>query len=415
MTTFLLSLLCALLCIASGYFLFTIYAAWRFFRQPVSSSPEPLPPISLFKPLKGASPELYEQLASFCRLDYPCFQLLCGIRDPYDPAVAVVKRLQRDFPHCDLTLIINPVSIGTNAKVSTLHRLAQEARYDIFVISDGDVSVAPDYLRHLIPPLLDSQVGLVTCPYRAEATTSFPTLLESLMINTSFVPQVLVASQVEKTTYAFGATMAVKRQAIDKIGGFAALVDYLADDYYLGYLVTQAGAGARIVPPVVETHPGVSTMSDLFHHQLRWARTQRTCRPGGYFSTLITYGTVWAFLSLLLFWSSPLLRLLAGCTLGLRLLAAGMVGGTFLGSSLTVKALWLVPLADVLSFSVWVASLFGNTVRWGEHTFRIDRNGHMHHLTIPHPSSLPTPHADTAGEEPQLEETAHVARNPSLW
>jgi ceramide glucosyltransferase len=126
MTTLLSSILFALLCIASGYFLFTIYAAWRFFRQPASPLPETLPPVSLFKPLKGATPELYEQLASFCRLDYPCFQLLCGVRDPSDPAVAVVKRLQRDFPHCDITLILNPASIGTNAKVSTLHRLARK-------------------------------------------------------------------------------------------------------------------------------------------------------------------------------------------------------------------------------------------------------------------------------------------------
>jgi ceramide glucosyltransferase len=415
MTIFLISILFILLCIASGYFLFTIYAAWRFFRQPVSAFLYTLPPVSLFKPLKGATPELYEQLASFCRLDYPCFQILCGVRDPYDPAVAVVKRLQHNFPHCDITLILNPASIGTNAKVSTLHRLAQEARYDIFVISDGDVSVTSDYLRHLIPPLLDPQVGLVTCPYRAEAASSFPTLLESLMINTSFAPQVLVASQVEKTTYAFGATMAVKRQEIDKIGGFAPLADYLADDYYLGYLVTQAGAEARIVPFVVETHPSVSIMSDLFRHQLRWARTQRTCRPRGYCSTLITYGTVWALLSLLLFWSSPLLWLLAGCTLGLRLLAAGLVGGMFLGSSLTVRTLWLVPLADILSFGVWAVSLFGDTVRWGDHTFRIDRNGYMYPLIVPHPPSFHTPYANATEEEPQLEEPARVARNPFPW
>ena len=417
MTTFLFPVLLFLLCIASAYFLFTIYAAWRFFRQPFSSSLSSLPPVSLFKPLKGATPELYEQLASFCRLDYPCFQLLCGVGDPQDQAAVVVKQLQQAFPTCDITLITNPPIIGTNAKVSTLHRLAQEARYDIFVISDGDVSVPPDYLRRLIPPLLDSDIGLVTCPYRGEVATPFPACIESLMMNTSFAPQVLVASQVEKTTYAFGATMAIKRHCLDKIGGFLTLADYLADDYYLGYFVTQAGYNARIVLPVVETHPSVRTLSELFHHQVRWSRTQRTCRSMGYYSTLITYGTVWALLGLLLFWSSPLLSSVALGTLGLRLLSAGIVGGAFLGSSLTLKTLWIVPLADIISFLVWAVSLFGDTVRWGEHTFRVNRNGKMYPLTGPPPITLHTlPTATTAGEgTQQLDETARVARNSPLW
>jgi ceramide glucosyltransferase len=414
MIIFLSLALLSLLCIASAYFLFTIYAGWRFFRQPVSSAPVTLPPVALFKPLKGATPELYEQLASFCRLDYPCFQLLCGVRDPQDPAVTVVKQLQHDFPTCDITLRTNLPIIGANAKVSTLHRLAQEARYDIFVISDSDVSVPPDYLQRLIPPLLDSGIGLVTCPYRGEVAASFPACLESLMINTSFAPQVLVASQVEKTTYAFGATMAITRQCLDKIGGFLTLADYLADDYYLGYFVTQAGYKARIVLPVVETHPGVSTFSELFHHQVRWSRTQRTCRPGGYYSTLITYGTVWAFLGLLFFWSSSLLYSLALGTLGLRLLSAGIVGGVLLGSSLTLRTLWLVPLADVVSFVVWAVSLFGNTVRWGEYTFRVNRDGKMHPLTTLPPISPHTPPTDATEGEPQLEKTVRIARNSPL-
>lgn len=396
MTTLLFSALLILLCIASVYFLFTIYAAWRFFRQPAfSASSSTLPPVSLFKPLKGATPELYDQLASFCRLDYPCFQLLCGVRDPHDPAVAVVRQLQQDFPTCDIVLITDIAPIGTNAKVSTLHRLVQAAHADIFVISDGDVRVAPDYLRRLIPPLLGPRVGLVTCPYRGEVTMPFLACLESLMMNTSFAPQVLVASHVEKTTYAFGATMAVKRHCLDEMGGFLTLADYLADDYYLGYFVTQAGYEARIVPLVVETHPGVSTMSDLFHHQVRWGRTQRLCRPVGYCSLLITHGTAWTLLGLLCFWSSPLLHALALGTLGLRLLSAGIVGGVLLGSTLTCKALWLVPLVDVISFVVWAVSLFGDTVRWGEQTFRVNRDGKMHSLTALPPVSLGAPAPST--------------------
>ena len=399
MTTVFFFLLLALLCVASTYFLCTIYAAWRFFRQPVLPPPAILPPVSLFKPLRGATPALYEQLAGFCRLDYPCFQVLFGVRDPQDPAVAVVKQLQVDFPACDITLITNPVIIGTNAKVSTLHRLAQEARYDIFVISDGDVSVTPDYLRQLVPPLLYPQVGVVTCPYRGEVQTPFPALLESLMINTAFTPQVLIASQVEKTTYAFGATIAVKRQCVEEIGGFAVIADYLADDYYLGHYVTKVGYEARIVPLVVETHPSVSTMSDLFAHQLRWARTQRMCRPVGYCSTLVTYGTVWALLGLLFFWSSPLLSLLMICVLGLRLLSASIVGGLLLRSSLTWRMLWLVPFIDLLSFVVWSVSLFGNTVCWGAQLFHIDPDGKIRPTIASNPSLVRNPYPAIESDE----------------
>jgi ceramide glucosyltransferase len=356
---FLLSLL---LLSACGYSVFTVYAAWRFF-CPSPRTSETFPPVSLFKPLKGASSDLYDNLASFCRLDYPVYQLLCGVRDPHDPAVTVVERLQRDFPTQDIVLVVEPEPLGSNAKVDTLHRLTAAATHDIFVISDGDVCVGPDYLRVIIPPLTETQVGIVTCSYRGGATTPFPALIESLIINTSFSPQVLVASQVEKTTYAFGATMAVKRYCLEAIGGFPTIADYLADDYYLGHLVSKAGYEALIVPYVVETNPSVASFRELFQHQLRWARTQRNCRPSGYFGTLVTFGTVWALLG----WS----------TLLLRILSVSLVSGLFLRSVLTLKALWLVPLADLFSFFIWGVSLLGNTVQWGEHTFRVLRNGKM--------------------------------------
>lgn len=376
MTTALFLLLVGLLLGASLYYLFALYAAWRLFRK-VPSGADVFPPVSIFKPLKGAPVDLYAHLASFCQLDYPVLQILCGVRDPQDPAIAVVQRLRRDFPERDIALVINPEVIGSNYKVSTLHHLSHEAKHDIFVITDSDVHVEPGYLRAIIPPLVDPKVGLVTCLYRGGTLTPFPALLESLLINTVFASLVLVASQVEETTYAFGATIAVKRHCLEQIGSFAALADYLADDYYLGHLVARAGYQARIVPYVVETHPGVATLSELFHHQLRWARTQRTCRASGYFGTLITYGTVWALLGLVTFWPSPWMRTLALVALGLRLFSSATISGVFLKASLTLRALWLVPGTDVLSFLVWCASLRGDTVRWSEYTFRVQSDGKM--------------------------------------
>ena len=369
-------ILAVLLLIACGYSLFTIYAVWRVFRSRPPETVTP-PPVSLFKPLKGAATDLYDNLASFCRLNYPVYQLLCGVRDPHDPAVGVVKRLQQDFPACDIDLVVKPETIGSNAKVDTLHRLAAAAAYDVFVISDGDVRVEAGYLRAIMPSLAEARVGLVTCLYRGGAMTPLPALFESLIINTSFSPQVIVASQVEKTTYAFGATMAVKRQCIEAIGGFPAIADYLADDYYLGHLVSKAGYEVRIVPHVVETNPGVASLRELVQHQLRWARTQRNCRPGGHFGTLVTFGTVWAVLGLLLYGALPLMQLLVSATLLFRLFSVGIVSGIFLRSILTLKTLWLVPFADLFSFFIWVASLRGDTVQWGEHIFSVRRNGKM--------------------------------------
>lgn len=368
--------LCGLLCTALLYYFFSIYAAWRFFRP----SPAPvtaLPPVTILKPLKGAPADLYDSLASFCRLDYPTFQIMCGVRDPNDPAIAIVTKVQHDFPQCDIALVVEPEVIGANYKVSTLHHLMPQVKYDYLVITDSDVSVEPDYLRAIIPPLTSAETGLVTCVYRGGSRQPLPALLESLMINTAFTTQVVVASQVEQPSYAFGATMALKRAGLEAIGGFARLVDYLADDYYLGYLITQAGYRLRVLPTVVETHPDAGSLSDLFYHQLRWARTQRNCRPGGYISTFMTFGTVWAYVSLLCFWSSVEMTVLALSVIAARLLTATLMSTAFLQSTLPLPAILLTPLTDLISFVVWCASLRGNTVHWREYTFRVQKDGRM--------------------------------------
>jgi ceramide glucosyltransferase len=205
----------------------------------------------------------------------------------------------------------------------------------------------------------------------------FPALLESVLINTTFTTSVLVASQIEETTYAFGATMAVTRPCVEAIGGFAALANYLADDYYLGNFATQAGYRVHIVPYAVETHPNVTSLSGLLYHQLRWARTQRLCRPAGYLGTVVTYGTVWALLGLCPVWTTPLLGVFSCLTLGIRLISSMLIGKYFLGVTLPIAMCGLVLLTDVISFCIWCVSLGGNTVRWREHTFRVRRDGTM--------------------------------------
>ena len=375
-----------LLLVSLVYYLFSIVAARRFFRSDagIGAATEKFPPVSILKPLKGAQPDLYDNLASFCRLDYPVFQLVCGVHAAHDPAVGVVRRLQRDFPDRDIRLVVAPQTLGSNYKVGTLHHIMPEVEYDHLVVTDSDVSVEPDYLRRVIPAL--AHAGVVSCVYRGGARRPLPALIESLMINTTFMPQVVVASQIETPRYAFGASMALTRACLDAIGGFAVLRDYLADDYYLGRLANRAGSPVRVLPTLVETRPDAGSLRDLFHHQLRWARTQRNCRPAGYVGTVVTFGTVWAGIGLLGWWGAPEFRLvgvLSLVVLGVRMATAAVLSHGFLHSPLPRTSLLLVPLTDLFSFVIWCASLVGHTVRWREYRFRVRKDGRMVRVSEP--------------------------------
>lgn len=379
-----------LLLVSLLYYVFSIFAARRFFRPPAGGDvgTGKFPPVSILKPLKGAQPDLYDNLASFCRLDYPVFQLVCGVHAADDPAVGVVRRLQRDFPDRDIRLVVAAQPLGSNYKVGTLHHLMPEVEYDHLVVTDSDVSVEPDYLRRVIPAL--AHAGVVSCVYRGGARRPLSALIESLMINTTFMPQVVVASQIETPRYAFGASMTLTRACLDAIGGFAALRDYLADDYHLGRLASRAGYTVRVLPTLVETRPDAGSLRDSFHHQLRWARTQRNCRPAGYVGTVVTFGTVWAGLGLLGWCIAPEFRLvgiLALVVLGVRMATATVLSHGFLRSPLPCASLLLVPLTDLFSFVIWCASLGGHTVRWREYRFRVQKDGRMVRVSEPRRAS----------------------------
>ncbi len=265
------------LCLGTGlfaatlYHLFCVYAAWRFFcfwpfgdRKVRDQGLSDLPPVSLLKPLKGLEVGLYENLASFCCLDYPTYQIVFAVRDPQDPAIKVVEKLKEDFPQRDIILVVRSEVFGPNYKVSNLHHALAQAQYDLLVLSDSDVRVEPDYLHSVVVPLQEPEVGLVTCLYRARATGTWASLFEALFINTYLAPLFLVATQVEESNYAFGATIGVKRPCLEQIGGFLALKDYLADDYHLAHRIVRAGWRVRILPYMVEIRPSTPTFRAFF-------------------------------------------------------------------------------------------------------------------------------------------------------
>jgi ceramide glucosyltransferase len=236
-------------------------------------------PVSVLKPLCGVDDNLYENLRSFCDQEYPSYQVLFGVRRSDDPAVPVVRRLIKEFPERDLSLVVSDLCLGTNPKVSLLATLSRRARYDTLVIADSDIRVGREYLNVVVSPLADRRVGLVTCLYKGMPTRGVWSVLGAMFINEWFFPSAVVATTFGRVAYAFGATIACQRRTLTGIGGFESLAHDLADDYVLGARVARQGLSVVLSPYVVETVVADRRLTALWDHELRWARTLRTVDP----------------------------------------------------------------------------------------------------------------------------------------
>jgi ceramide glucosyltransferase len=356
-----------------------VVLGWRFFRRAWRTPPpgRPLPGaggVTVLKPLKGRGLDLYANLASFCRQDYAGpVQIVFGVTDPSDPAVPIVQRVKRDFPERVIVLAVGEAP-GFNRKVANLRQMLRHARHPILVLSDGDVRVGPDYLTAMVAPLADRSVGLTTCLYRGRYS-GLPSLLEALSINTDLVPQVLTTTAV-RLRWAYGASIAVRREALDSIGGFAAIADHLADDNQLGRLVDRAGWNLVLVPYVVDTVLDSETLRGFWRHQLRWARTYRVCQPLGWFASIITHATTWGLAALVATGGAPLGWAVCAAAIGIRLATLRAVMA-LMDERDVPRHLWLVPAKDLLATAVWAMSFLGRTVVWSGKTFRVARDGRM--------------------------------------
>ncbi len=339
--------------------------------------PQKTPGITVLKPLKGQEPDLYANLLSFFEQDYPEFELIFGVADSDDPALSVVRRLQAAYPHVRAAIVVDDRIYGTNYKVSNLQNMYGKARYDFIVLADSDICVARDYLRRLAAPLSEPDVGVVTCLYRARHSGDLPSRIESLFVNTDFIPNVLVARIVEPTRYAFGATIAIRRGVLDEIGGFLGLSNYLADDFHLGNRAVQQGYRVHVCDFVVETVLPRSTWHFLFSHQLRWARTNRSVRPGGYLALVLTHGITWALLGLVLHPSSGYAWAAFCAVLGIRAVTAPIVARRYLGARFDFTDLLLLLPKDLFATIIWATAFLGNSVTWSGHEFQIVAGGEM--------------------------------------
>jgi ceramide glucosyltransferase len=348
----------------------TLYARRR--RRPSRQSR----PVTILKPLCGDDGQLYENLATFCRQDYPTFEILFGVRHHDDGAVAVVDRLIHEFPGVELRLVVDDRTIGTNRKVSNLANLLRHAKHETLIIADADMRVGADYIAAVAGALEDGDTGLVTCLYRGVAGSRLSSKLGAMFINEWFFPAALVGTYVEELRHAFGATIACRRDTLHAIGGFEAVANHLADDYMLGRLVHQLGLRIVLVPYLVDNVIVETGLWGLAVHELRWARTFRTLRPLPYFCSLFTFGIpvslAWFAVSL----GSPLAGGAVLAHVGLRCLGR-LVLSRAVGREVRGRDAWLVPIRDVLSFVVGLASFLGRTVRWNDANLYVHPDGRL--------------------------------------
>jgi ceramide glucosyltransferase len=335
------------------------------------------PPMSVLKPLQGVDEGLERNLRSIFEQEYPSFEVVVAVSEPDDPAIALVERLRARYPHVPSTVIVTGEPLCPNAKVYSLARMVAAARFDRLVMSDSDVRVAPDLLSRLAAEWCDPRVGLITCPYRAVPGPSFWSMLEAIGLNTELIAGVLVARMLEGMRFALGPTLAVRRDALEAIGGMASLESCLAEDFAMGQLVASRGWIVLLSSARVEHRIGAQPVAENVRHRLRWNRSTRRSRPWGYLGQIFTYPLP---LAIALWAVRPGWWPVAAVALVARALAAWATAGPVLHDDLTRRRWYLLPLQDVASLLTWIGGFFGNRIEWRGRRYRMKKDGTVERL-----------------------------------
>ncbi len=372
--------------VSSSVFLFlTIIAAVRFKRRSrkyqasvLSISSDQLPPVTIFKPVHGMEERLEQNLESFFQQDYPGYEIIVGARSVADPAVATAEQLRRRYTEVKCRIVISGPPSWPNAKVFTLDKMVPLSRNDFFVISDSDVRVERDFLRNVIPPLFDRKLGLVTCLYRGDPTADFWSLLEALGMSVEMPSGVVMADMLEGIRFALGPAVALRRDALDAIGGIRSTADYYSDGYVLGNKIWAAGYKVifshHFVHHVLTPRSLLRTLGD----QLRWMKSTRHSRPWGHIGTGLTFAMPFGFCGLVA------AAALGHVVLGLSFLGAAflnrviqsvVVGWWFLRDPRALRLCWLYPLRDLQGFAVWLASFLSRKFYWRGEMYRFTDAG----------------------------------------
>jgi ceramide glucosyltransferase len=358
--------------VGCGYLVAATVLVSRFARAQTPRAPASTPTVTILKPLYGDDAGLFDNLMSFAEQRYAgAVQIVCGVADADDSAVAVIERLRGSPAARHFELVTDATLHGANRKVSNLINMAPRIRHAVVVLSDGDIRVTPDYLARVIEALQQPNVGAVTCLYHGVAASGPWSKLGALFINAHFLPSVVLGLASGLAQPCFGSTIALKRSTLEAIGGFAAFADRLDDDYAIGAAVRERGEIVAIPPFTVAHLCGEASLLDLWRHELRWARTIRNIAPLGHAGSLVMHPLAWALIVLTLTPWSGLLIPAAAVTIAAMLCRVMLLRSVERGFGLPLQSYWLVPVRDLLSFAVFVASFLGRSVTWGGHRYRL--------------------------------------------
>ncbi|HOG47023.1 MAG TPA: bacteriohopanetetrol glucosamine biosynthesis glycosyltransferase HpnI [Anaerolineae bacterium] len=372
------------LSLTAASWVYWLVAGWcieQFFAEPQPPADPKLPPVSVLKPIRGLDAEAYKNLSSFMLQDYPEYEVLFGVTDPHDPALELIARLQREFPRRKIRAFVASPR-GANDKVSVLCHLAQMAYYDTLVICDSDMRVTPDYLRRICAPLQDPAVGLVTSLYRGTQAETLTAKLEAQYISTTFLPGVLVGRNYLHMGFALGASNALRREQLRQIGGFEALVNYLADDYQLGAKIAATGHRVHLSDYMAQSVLGATTFREQWNRELRWAKCLRVSRPLEYPVLLFTLPTPMSLVTAAAMGFSPAGLGVIGASLALRWLVSWQLA-RHTRDQVYLRSWYLLPLRDLLTYVIWCGASVGREVTWRGRRFALRKGGFLQQLFPP--------------------------------
>ncbi len=347
------------------YYLLALYSSARYFLSWKHTSPNSdfTPPISCLKPIKGLDPDAYENYASFCRQDYPKYEILFCV-DPDDPALPVLEKLVKDFPERRIRLLFGSGRTAINDKIGRLVRLVNEAEHDLLVITDGDIRVGPDYLRAVAAPFRDPKVGGATCIYASTKETTLVQELQSIGMISDFFAGIFVAWELDGIKFTFGQTIATTRKNIAAFGGYESIDNRPADDLRVGRLIADLGYEVKLLPYVVQSVADFASLSDLFYKRVRWMTVMRLMRPWGHFGLIFTWGLPWALVAIA---TRPTLAIVLGY-LGayacLRIAMTWLIGIWGMKQPGLWKKMFLIPAWDAMAFVIWLISFGRKSIRW---------------------------------------------------
>ena len=348
------------------YYFLVLYSSIEFFSSATKEAEhltEFTPPVSCLRPVRGLDVEAYENFASFCRQDYPEYEILFCV-DENDPAVAVIKKLMSDFPDRQIRLLYGSCRDAINDKVARLVRLVDEARYDLMVIADADVRVQPNYLRAVIAPFRDPKVGGATCLYVSTKETSFIQRLHAIGMSSDFFAGIMVAWKLDGVKFAFGQTIVATRQSIASFGGYRVIENRPADDLLVGRLIAEQGYEVKLLPHTVEAVADFASMRDLLDKRVRWMTVMRGMRPWGHLGLVFTWGLPWSLVAIAVHPTMAVALAYLGTYLTLRILMTWVIGIRGMKETGLWRKMVLIPLWDATGFLIWLISFGRKTIRW---------------------------------------------------